>query len=107
MTVAKILDIYGKELWSDDKPTVRESVVAAVASRANLSGAYLSRANLRDALKRASEVGLSVRRKTSGEYHVSAPWEPARRVCVDSHRKDTSRCLVRLIRWAERQRVPA
>ena len=47
--MAKILDIYGRELWSDDKPTVRESVLAAVASRASLSGADLSGAYLRGA----------------------------------------------------------
>ncbi len=47
--MAKILDIYGKELWSDDKPTVRESVLAAVASGANLRGANLRDADLRDA----------------------------------------------------------
>lgn len=47
--MAKILDICGKELWSDDKPTVRESVLAAVASGANLSCANLSCANLRGA----------------------------------------------------------
>ena len=54
--MAKILDIYGKELWSDDKPTVRESLVAAVGAGADLAGAdlagayltgaYLARANL-------------------------------------------------------------
>ena len=45
----KILDIYGKELWSDDRPTVRESVIAAVVSAADLRGANLRGANLRDA----------------------------------------------------------
>ena len=44
--MAKILDIYGKELWSDDKPTVRESLVAAVGAGANLAGADLARAYL-------------------------------------------------------------
>ena len=45
----KILDIYGKELWSDDRPTVRESVIAAVVSAADLRGANLRDANLRHA----------------------------------------------------------
>ena len=44
--MAKILDIHGKELWSDDKPTVRESMVVAAARMANLSGADLRGANL-------------------------------------------------------------
>ena len=44
--MAKILDIYGKELWSDDKPTVRESLVAAVGAGAYLTGADLAGANL-------------------------------------------------------------
>ena len=47
--MARILDIYGRELWSDDKRTVRESVLAAVASRAYLSGAYLRGADLSSA----------------------------------------------------------
>jgi hypothetical protein len=54
--MAKIIDIYGKELWSDDKPTVRESVLAAVASCANLSGANLSGANLSGADLRCADL---------------------------------------------------
>ena len=60
--MAKILDIYGKELWSDDKPTVRESVLAAVASGANLRGADLSGANLSGAnLSGANLSGANLR----------------------------------------------
>ena len=59
--MAKILDIYGKELWSDDKPTVLESAIAAVVrcadlSRANLSGADLRCANLSGANLRAADL---------------------------------------------------
>ena len=64
--MAKILDRFGKELWSDDKPTVRESVIAAVArdaylrganlSGANLSGAYLRDAYLRGAYLRGADL---------------------------------------------------
>jgi len=57
----KILDIYGKELWSDDRPTVRESVIAAVVSAADLRdadlrGAELYDANLRDANLRDADL---------------------------------------------------
>jgi len=52
----KILDIYGKELWSDDRPTVRESVIAAVVSAADLRGANLRDADLRDADLRGADL---------------------------------------------------
>jgi hypothetical protein len=47
----KILSIDGKELWSDDKATIKESLEAAVKARADLdgadlNGAYLAGANL-------------------------------------------------------------
>ena len=60
--MAKIHDICGKELWSDDKPAVRESVIAAVASDADLSGADLSGANLSGAdLSGANLSGADLR----------------------------------------------
>ena len=52
----KILDIYGKELWSDDRPTVRESVIAAVVSAADLRDADLRGAELYDANLRGANL---------------------------------------------------
>ena len=52
----KILDIYGNELWSDDRPTVRESVIAAVVSAADLRDADLRGAELYDANLRGANL---------------------------------------------------
>ncbi len=48
-TTRQILNRYGKVLWSGEAETVRDAIHAAIASRADLTGAVLTDADLTDA----------------------------------------------------------